>query len=154
MTRLRLIFCHGLGAAPRDNTSHKIQQWAEQNQIPAYVLNYQNYGKSDYIWNINDWRRDIIKALTEDENVKTVIVGSSGGCQAVLRAALDAPEAIAGLLLFSPGVGISLDYMECVLPGSVEKLQNGEILRHPAVDPSLDIKVDLDNLMEFVNVSN
>uniref|UniRef100_A0AC34QK14 Serine aminopeptidase S33 domain-containing protein n=1 Tax=Panagrolaimus sp. JU765 TaxID=591449 RepID=A0AC34QK14_9BILA len=151
MPQLRLLFCHGLGAAPRDPTSQNVQQWAKRHQIPAFALNYRNYGNSERVWNVNDWRRDIINALTEDQNVKTVLVGSSAGCQAVLRAAIDAPEAIAGLLLFAPGVGLSLDYMERVLPGSVEKLQQGEVLDHPVADPKLKIRVDLNNLMEFVN---
>uniref|UniRef100_A0AC35G884 Serine aminopeptidase S33 domain-containing protein n=1 Tax=Panagrolaimus sp. PS1159 TaxID=55785 RepID=A0AC35G884_9BILA len=150
MTRFRLLFCHGLGATPRNGISVKIQQWAEQHHVQTYGLNYRDYGNAERIWNVNDWRRDIVTALKADD-AKTVIVGSSAGCQAVLRAAVDAPEAIGGLLLFSPGVGLGIDYMERVIPGSVEKLQHGETLNHPSVDPAIKIKVDLDNLMEFVN---
>ena len=154
MTKIRMLLCQGLGAnLVRNGTLQKIQQWADQHKIPSYIVNYQHYGNGDRIWNVNDWRRDVVSALTEDESVSTVLVGISAGCQSCLRACLDAPNTIAGLLLFSPGVGLSLDFMDRVVPGSVEKLQKGEILKYPAADPSLDIKVDLENLMEFVNVS-
>uniref|UniRef100_A0A7E4VYX7 Hydrolase_4 domain-containing protein n=1 Tax=Panagrellus redivivus TaxID=6233 RepID=A0A7E4VYX7_PANRE len=151
MARVKLLFCHGLGASPKNSVSLKIHQWADQHDVPAYGLSYRDYGNEDVIWNVNDWRRDIVNVLSQDDNTKTVIVGSSAGCQAVLRAAVDMPEAIAGLLLFSPGVGVGLDYMDRVLPGSVEKLQAGKILNHPCVDPSLKIKVDMENLLEFVD---
>lgn len=90
--------------------------------------------------------------MAETSKQKSVIIGSSAGCQAVLRAALERINLVAGLALFSPGVGLDLSYMERVLPGSVEQIKDGKIVRHPSMDPNLDIRVDLCNLMEFVDV--
>uniref|UniRef100_A0A914DQL4 Metalloendopeptidase n=1 Tax=Acrobeloides nanus TaxID=290746 RepID=A0A914DQL4_9BILA len=137
-----------------DSISVAIEKWATNLRVPFYSVVYQNHGNPNQIWNVNDWRDNIITAI--DESVKIhgqnpVVVGSSAGCQAVLRAALARAPIIRGLVLFSPGVGLDLNYMERVLPGAVVHLKQGRVVKHPAMDPNLDIRVDLSNLMEFVD---
>lgn len=86
----------------------------------------------------------------------TIVVSNSAACQAVLRAILDAQKTpvahVAGLLMFSPGVWLTLDYMERAVPGSVEALKSGQVLQHPCTDTSLKINVNLPCLMDFVEV--
>lgn len=122
-------------------------------------MSYTDYGHPDRIWNVNDWRRDILSELHRTHRLGmdgTIVVSNSAACQAVLRAILDAQKApvahVAGLLMFSPGVWLTLDYMERAVPGSVKALKSGQVLQHPCTDSSLKINVDLQCLIEFEKV--
>lgn len=104
---------------------------------------------------MNDWRDDIISAIDESAQLhhqSPLVVGHSAACQAVLRAAIARNNLVHGLVLFSPGTSLGLDYMDRAMPGSVRLLKQGEIINHPAIDPKLVVRVDLPNLMEFVKV--
>lgn len=97
----------------------------------------------------------------ETEAEKTICICYSASSQAFLRAYLNLngnenkeKKTLAALLMISPGVGMDLNnYMERLMPGSVNRLKSGQILQHPSADPNLNIQVDLNCLEEFVNVS-
>lgn len=126
---------------------------------------------SSSIWNINDWRANMTEHLRssaiqtdiESNFEKTIIVSYSAASQALLRSLVDLysekqiklSNIVDGLLMIAPGVGMDLNnYMERLMPGSLKRLEAGDVLEHPtSVDTKTPIPVNLRCLEEYVNVS-
>ncbi|VBB33531.1 unnamed protein product [Acanthocheilonema viteae] len=80
------------------------------------------------------------------------------GCHSVLRAALLKPQAICGLMLLSPGVGLTLkSYIQIVMPQFWEEILAEKNVPHPSASKYLPpIMVNRQCLQHFVDtcVSN
>lgn len=81
--------------------------------------------------------------------------GCSAGCHSILRAALLKPQSICGLMLLSPGVGLSLkSYIHIVMPQFWEKILAEKNVPHPSVAKHVPpMMVNRHCLQHFVDVS-
>ncbi|CAD5218504.1 unnamed protein product [Bursaphelenchus okinawaensis] len=149
MTGLRVVFCHGLGAIRNNPLAISVNEWARKHGMAFENVFYDNYGNPEYIWHVDDWRRNIRQRLHPAS--PALLISNSAGTQAALRAALDVPtNSIVGLAAFAPAVCVDLDYMDKIRPGTVQRLKDGKECFHPCVDKSIKIKVNLENLQNFV----
>ncbi|CAD5225573.1 unnamed protein product [Bursaphelenchus xylophilus] len=149
MTGFRVLFCHGVGAVRNNPLAVNVGNWAKRNGFVFENIYYANYGNPAHPWHINDWRRDIRQRLHPSS--PALLVTNSAGTQAALRASFDVPESsIVGLAAFAPAVLVTLDYMDKVRPGTIQRLRDGKEAFHPAADKELKIRVSLGNLEDFV----
>lgn len=110
--------------------------------LARFSIVYGKHGQRGGIWNVNDWGEDIADELSADakNHRRTLVVSNSAASQALLRAAVNLhkrqlytdpsvrwDQQLEGVLMVSPGVGMELEnYMERIMPGSVDKLRQGE----------------------------
>ncbi|KAL3114259.1 hypothetical protein niasHT_014103 [Heterodera trifolii] len=157
---LRLLFCHGLGAAKTD--AQLMGQWARQKQIEFQIIQYKNYGDPSSVWAVNQWVRDIGVELARDQNAAvaannpsrgTVAACASAGAQALLRALWHSPllaQHLAGLLLLSPGVCMEVpNYVQRVLPDQWDALRAGLPVDHPSADRTIQLRINMDSLKDY-----
>ncbi|VDM98867.1 unnamed protein product, partial [Onchocerca ochengi] len=119
-------------------------------------IEYRNSECQNYVWNVDDWLNDLLINIDECSKQQRLclLFGCSAGCHSILRAALLRPEAICGLMLLSPGVGLSLkSYIHTVMPQFWEKILAGKNVPHPSVEHKPSILVNRQCLQHFVDVS-
>ncbi|KAK0409219.1 hypothetical protein QR680_004411 [Steinernema hermaphroditum] len=147
---LNVLYCHGLGCSPHAEAAKRVSQWVTGRGHQFTSLNYKNPGSPDVLWNVNEWTDDVLEAMDAAPGHRNfLLVGSSAGCHPVLRATLQRPSQVAGLFLFCPGVGLNLDYIDRVVPGSLKKLRRGEEMIHPAVPGGNPALINLNSLETF-----
>uniref|UniRef100_A0A1I7ZZ15 Hydrolase_4 domain-containing protein n=1 Tax=Steinernema glaseri TaxID=37863 RepID=A0A1I7ZZ15_9BILA len=147
---LNVLYCHGLGCSPHAEAAKRVSQWVTDRGHQFTSLNYKNPGSTSVLWNVNEWKDDVLEAMDASPGHRNfLLVGSSAGCHPVLRSALQRPGQVAGLFLFCPGVGLDLTYIDRVIPGSLKKLRQGAEMIHPAVPGGNPALINLNSLETF-----
>ncbi|TKR70790.1 hypothetical protein L596_022767 [Steinernema carpocapsae] len=150
MRSFNVLYCHGLGCSPHAEAAKKVSRWVVERGHKFISLNYKNPGSTEIVWNVNDWKDDVIEAMDASPGHRNfLLVGSSAGCHPVLRSALQKPDQVAGLFLFCPGVGLTMDYIDRIIPGSLKKLREGHQMIHPAVPGGNPALINLHSMQTF-----
>uniref|UniRef100_A0A0R3S0P3 Hydrolase_4 domain-containing protein n=1 Tax=Elaeophora elaphi TaxID=1147741 RepID=A0A0R3S0P3_9BILA len=130
-----VFYCHGLGATAQSGTALLAKKFVESRGLQFKSIKYRNFDCKNYIWNVDDWLNDLLMNIEECRKQQrlSLLFGCSAGCHSILRATLLKPQAICGLMLLSPGVGLSLkSYIQIVMPQFWEKILADENVAHPS----------------------
>ncbi|VDM64329.1 unnamed protein product [Angiostrongylus costaricensis] len=146
---MNILYCHGLGSSINNRISTSLMEYFRKTPHYFERLLYRNPGSRHVLWNISEWRKDIEKRVDGQE---WVVIASSAGCHAALNAARNRPGNIKGLFLFCPGVSLSFDYVDNIIPGGSVVLRNGQTLIHPASRGGHEALVDRENLQHYLDV--
>uniref|UniRef100_A0A0K0DFQ9 Hydrolase_4 domain-containing protein n=1 Tax=Angiostrongylus cantonensis TaxID=6313 RepID=A0A0K0DFQ9_ANGCA len=148
---MNILYCHGLGSSINNRISASLMEYFRKTPHYFERLLYRNPGSRHVLWNISEWREDIEKRVDGQE---WVVIASSAGCHAALNAARNRPHDIKGLFLFCPGVSLSFDYVDNIIPGGSAALRNGQTLIHPASRGGHEALVDREHLQHYLDVGD
>lgn len=147
-----VLYCHGLGGSPNNSFARRIKWLVESRHLDFQSVWYRNVGPQK-LWDVDEWLEDI---LCHIDRVKlkgfsrTILIGFSGGCHGVLRAAVKKPTDICGLLLLAPGVGLHLEsYVKKALPDLAEELLKGKSVLYPPVKDGYPVLINAECLQKY-----
>ncbi|CAG9535831.1 unnamed protein product [Cercopithifilaria johnstoni] len=150
-----VLYCHGLGATAQSGIALIAKEFIESRGLQFKSIEYRNFGYKNYIWNVDDWLNDLLINIDECSKQQrlSLLFGCSAGCHGILRATLLKPQAICGLMLLSPGVGLSLkSYIHTVMPQFWEKILAEKNVPHPSIAKHFPpIMVNRQCLQHFVD---
>lgn len=108
------------------------------------------------MWDVDEWLEDIllhVDRMKKEGYLRTVLVGFSGGCHGVLRAAVKRPNDISGLFLLAPGVGLHLkSYVTRAMPEIAKELLSGKAVVYPAAKDGYPALIKADCLQKYSEV--
>ncbi|EPB67978.1 hypothetical protein ANCCEY_12926 [Ancylostoma ceylanicum] len=145
---LNILYCHGLGSSINNRVGTGLVEYFRNTPHYFERLLYRNPGSRHIPWNISEWREDIEKRV---EGSEWVVIASSAGCHAALNAAKNRPNNIKGLFLFCPGVALTFNYVNTLIPGGSTALQNGQSLIHPASRGGHEALINRDCLQHYLD---
>uniref|UniRef100_A0A0N5AE88 Hydrolase_4 domain-containing protein n=1 Tax=Syphacia muris TaxID=451379 RepID=A0A0N5AE88_9BILA len=154
-----VLYCHGLGASPNNRFAQQLRCLVESRKLSFQSVQYRHVG-ANKLWDVNEWLKDILSCI---DNAKSkgfssnILIGFSGGCHAVLRATIERPDDISGLLLLAPGVGLSVQsYVAATMPHLADELYRGEAVLIPALKDGFPVLLNRRCLEEYAEkcVSN
>ncbi|VDO37557.1 unnamed protein product [Brugia timori] len=150
-----VLYCHGLGATVQSGIALVAKKFVESRGLQFKSVEYQNSGRKNCIWNVDDWLNDLLVSINECSKQQRLclLFGCSAGCHSILRATLLKPQAICGLILLSPGVGLNLkSYIHIVMPEFWEKILAGKNVPHPSAGKNIPpIMINQQCLQHFVD---
>ncbi|VDK84105.1 unnamed protein product [Litomosoides sigmodontis] len=154
-----VLYCHGLGATARSGTALLAKKFVESRGLQFKSIEYGKFEDKNYVWNVDDWLNDLLMNIDEcsKQQRSSLLFGKlrwSAGCHSILRATLLKPQAICGLMLLSPGVGLNLkSYIRAVMPHFWEDICADKKVPHPTTAKHFPpIMVNRQCLQHFVDI--
>jgi pimeloyl-ACP methyl ester carboxylesterase len=105
-----IVFCGGFRSDLSGTKAGALDGWARKRGQAFLRFDYFGHGASDGAFTdgtISHWRGDIPHMLEHHTDGPQILVGSSFGGWLSLLAALDRPQAVAGLVLIAPAVDMT-----------------------------------------------
>ncbi|KIH66465.1 hypothetical protein ANCDUO_03207 [Ancylostoma duodenale] len=121
---LNILYCHGLGSSINNRVGTGLVEYFRNTPHHFERLLYRNPGSRHIPWNVSEWREDIEKRVGQF-----------------------------GLFLFCPGVALTFNYVNTMIPGGSTALQNGQSLIHPASRGGHEALINRDCLQHYLDVS-
>ncbi len=150
-----VIFCHALGSSWTFPLPVGLESYVTEYHGHGFVrFQYRYFCDQTRVWHIDDWVEDIVSLLDRHEEKgkkqkSSVLVACCAAAQAAIRAAIKRPDKVHSILLLSPALGIELDYMDRVRPGSAMQLREGKSVLHPALPGAPEALFTLDCLLDY-----
>ncbi|KAF1751994.1 hypothetical protein GCK72_018548 [Caenorhabditis remanei] len=151
LKKLNVLYCHGLGSSINCRHATQLQAFFEkQEDVYFERFLYKNPGSYDYVWNVNEWRRDIEERI-DTTNDKWILMATSGACHPALNIAKHRKEKISGLFLMCPGTGLDMNFVDTIQPGALNYLMKKGFIKYPPSKHGHPALLSIDCLKEFLN---